>query len=153
MKKIDLSGNEKESIKPAQKQVNSFKVGPWSLEEHDRFLKAIRLYGNSWAKIQWLVKTRSCSQIRMYCSHFLQKLRINIRQRILNTHFASSQVIDIPNNEMQEIAMKKEDGIIERLVIEELEKIRKKEESEYEDMGDVMISLETYYMREYLKGQ
>ena len=151
MKKIDLSGNEKEIIKPAQKQANTFKVGPWSPEEHDGFLKAIRLYGNSWGKVQWLVKTRSCSQIRMYCSHFLQKLRTNIRQRIFDTHFGSNQAIDIPNNEMQEIAMKKEDGIIERLVIEELEEIRRKEESEYEDMGDVMISLESYYMIGYLK--
>lgn len=50
------------------------RTGRWTHEEHARFLKAIRLYGKDWKKIEKFVGTRSGSQVRSHAQKYFLKL-------------------------------------------------------------------------------
>ena len=55
-------------FRPSQKR-----NGRWTPEEHARFLKAIKLYGKDWKKVEKFVGTRSGSQVRSHAQkHFLK---------------------------------------------------------------------------------
>ena len=47
-------------------QCYSPRSGPWSKDEHNRFIEAVRLYGKDWAKITKHVGSRTRALI---CSH------------------------------------------------------------------------------------
>ena len=49
------------------------KGGRWSGQEHDRFVKALSLYGKDWKKVERFVGTRSIIQVRSHAQkHFLK---------------------------------------------------------------------------------
>ena len=51
-------------------------TGNWTEEEHNRFLIAIKKYGNSWKRIEAYVATRSRIQIRSHCQKYFDNLRL-----------------------------------------------------------------------------
>jgi hypothetical protein len=149
-----------------------FNTGPWSIEEHNVFLKAIKIYGNAWKKVQVVVKTRSCSQVRMHFSHYLRKLRPILRHKLVDN---INSKITFPNlqrlnlaprtrgqfNEGRRTIEEKRDNskVIEQLVIEELESVRANEaiyketaDTPYYSQNDLIVPLENYLLQEYLKG-
>jgi len=79
MTKRTLSDEGKEVIqnKVAQNPNVSgpYNIGKWSDDEHERFLEAIKIYGNLWKKVRDCVGTRSCAQIRSHCQKFFRRKR------------------------------------------------------------------------------
>ena len=53
-----------------------FTNGRWKLEEHQRFIKAIILYGNEWKKVEEYVGTRSSTQARSHAQKFFEKMKM-----------------------------------------------------------------------------
>jgi len=51
-----------------------FNTGPWTAEEHQRFLDAIKNHGKDWELIQSQVGTRSVNLVRAHGQKFLEKL-------------------------------------------------------------------------------
>jgi len=180
MKKLGLSVERRRAFIEIPKKESThtgFNVGPWSVEEHNTFLKAIKTYGNSWKKVQLLVKTRTCSQIRVHFTRYLRKLRVILRQKFLANSDSGITDIDILKQHLvplgleesspetnfmeekgqKELAGEKADNskVIEQLVNEELENIRAseaKDDSFYHAQNDLIIPLESYCLQECLKG-
>jgi len=50
-------------------------TGKWTEDEHERFLKAIKIYGNLWKKVKDCVGTRTCAQIRSHCQKYFRRKR------------------------------------------------------------------------------
>ncbi|CAG9317768.1 unnamed protein product [Blepharisma stoltei] len=48
--------------------------GRWTYEEHQRFLKAIELYGKNWKKVEEHVVTRTGAQIRSHAQKYFIKI-------------------------------------------------------------------------------
>ncbi|CAG9328797.1 unnamed protein product [Blepharisma stoltei] len=48
--------------------------GRWTHEEHQRFLKAIELYGKNWKKVEEHVVTRTGAQIRSHAQKYFIKI-------------------------------------------------------------------------------
>lgn len=148
---FDLSVNEGFSKSPRK---TSFKTGPWTKDEHNKFLNGIRLYGSSWKKVQELIKTRNCSQIRAHCTQYIRKLRVIIHQQLSDAqiylpHYNNSQ----PSGDV----VKDTEGrgyteVMEGLVSEELESIRRMEGDMYRYGGDVVIGIEKHYIKEHIRG-
>jgi SHAQKYF class myb-like DNA-binding protein len=44
----------------------SLSQGRWTMEEHLRFLRALKLHGKEWRKVQQLVGTRTSTQARSH---------------------------------------------------------------------------------------
>ena len=63
--------------------------GTWTLDEHKRFLEALKKYGNSWKKIEAYVKTRSKVQIRSHCQKYFENKRVEAIE-------AGKKDIDVP---------------------------------------------------------
>ena len=51
------------------------KGGRWSAQEHDRFVKALSLYGKDWKKVERFVGTRSILQVRSHAQKYFLKLK------------------------------------------------------------------------------
>ena len=49
-------------------------TGRWTKEEHEAFLKALRMYGKEWKKVAAKVKTRTVVQTRTHAQKYFQKL-------------------------------------------------------------------------------
>jgi SHAQKYF class myb-like DNA-binding protein len=49
--------------------------GRWTYEEHNKFLKAIYLYGINWKKIRKFIDTRSTNQLRSHAQKFYLRLK------------------------------------------------------------------------------
>lgn len=185
MKRFDSSVREREVVTKTLKKYPTrtlFKVGPWSIDEHKKFLKGIKSYGNSWKEVQQLVKTRSCSQVRVHFIHYMQKLRTIIRQKIYNDVNYGATLITFHNYQPESLNVKQinpkarlmEKGawenlveeredlseVVEHLLSEELEVTRANEGRQeevtsaesYNSWDDIIAPLEHYYLTEYLKG-
>ena len=48
--------------------------GRWRSEEHELFLKGLKLYGRDWKKIESLVGTRTGPQIRSHAQKYFNKI-------------------------------------------------------------------------------
>lgn len=46
----------------------------WTEEEHDKFLKALKLYGRQWRKIEKYIASKTAVQIRSHAQKFFWKL-------------------------------------------------------------------------------
>lgn len=49
--------------------------GRWNINEHNKFIEAISIYGNDWKEVQQYVGTRSSNQVRSHAQKFLLKLK------------------------------------------------------------------------------
>jgi len=49
--------------------------GRWTKDEHDKFIKALKIYGKEWSKVQAFIKTRSSGQIRSHAQKFFDQLK------------------------------------------------------------------------------
>ncbi|CAI2363626.1 unnamed protein product [Moneuplotes crassus] len=58
------------SLKPAAK----LDRGRWKAEEHELFLKGVKMYGRDWKKIERLVGTRTGPQIRSHAQKYFNKV-------------------------------------------------------------------------------
>ena len=62
---------------------NSFNIGRWTEEEHQKFIEGILEYGNDWKNVQQVVITRSSTQARSHAQKFVLSLRkIIIKNKI-----------------------------------------------------------------------
>lgn len=50
-----------------------YQYGPWTHREHESFIKSYLLYGKDWKKIQYMIQTRTITQIRSHCHKCLHK--------------------------------------------------------------------------------
>jgi SHAQKYF class myb-like DNA-binding protein len=49
--------------------------GRWNINEHNKFIEAISIYGNDWKEVQQYVGTRSSNQVRSHAQKFFLKLK------------------------------------------------------------------------------
>lgn len=50
-----------------------YNTGRWTEEEHNLFMKAIKIYGKDWKKVQQFVGTRTSAQSRSHAQKVLSK--------------------------------------------------------------------------------
>ena len=115
--KISTSEIQLNNSKKISENDNSkFKEGPWTNEEHEKFIEGILKYGNQWKNVQLLIQTRSSTQIRSHAQKFFKKIKnvikkqkenidINEKIKLVNTIFN----IILPNkaNKFNKIKKKK----------------------------------------------
>ncbi len=58
--------------------------GRWTPKEHQRFLEAMSLYGNTWPEVVKHVATRSAAQIRSHAQKHYSKLKRREAQKLTN---------------------------------------------------------------------
>lgn len=84
MKRIDSAVRRDSSFTESSKHhKDAFNFGPWSIEEHRRFLEGFEAHGSLWSKVQQHVGTRSCSQVKAHCTRYLRRLRSTLRRELL----------------------------------------------------------------------
>ena len=49
--------------------------GRWGKEEHDIFIKALRIYGTNWKKFKNIIKSRTLTQIRSHAQKYFLKMK------------------------------------------------------------------------------
>ena len=52
------------------------KTGRWTLEEHNKFLDGLILFGSDWKKVNSLIKARTAVQVRSHAQKFFKKMKI-----------------------------------------------------------------------------
>lgn len=52
-----------------------FQEGPWTNEEHEKFIEGILKFGNKWKIIQEIIKTRNSTQVRSHAQKFFKKIK------------------------------------------------------------------------------
>ena len=76
-KSADRKSNRRKSSEGSpkhQEQAEDSVSGRWTKEEHERFLKALELYGRDWKKVQVYVATRSTTQTRSHAQKYFAKI-------------------------------------------------------------------------------
>eukprot|EP00826_Nyctotherus_ovalis_P059676 TRINITY_DN8320_c0_g1_i1.p1 TRINITY_DN8320_c0_g1~~TRINITY_DN8320_c0_g1_i1.p1 ORF type:complete len:172 (+),score=16.50 TRINITY_DN8320_c0_g1_i1:208-723(+) len=53
---------------------NGMKFGRWDIEEHKRFLEAMKLHGNCWRLVKQHVRTRTEDQIRSHAQKYYESM-------------------------------------------------------------------------------
>lgn len=171
MKKLASCVEDKgSSFEYANKQsvTKAVNVGPWSMKEHKAFLRGIKMYGNLWQEVKQLVKTRTCTQIRSHCEQYFRHLRKLLRQKLIHSSSREESSVTSHHEPYVDLPSPQESGIAEvnseqeemgDLTSEVLsEFIQEKQESleenkySYFNRSNTIISLENYYIKEYLKG-
>ena len=69
------------SIKISEIDENKYKEGAWTNEEHEKFIEGILKYGNQWKNIQFLIRTRTSTQIRSHAQKFVKKIKNVIKKQ------------------------------------------------------------------------
>ncbi len=69
-------------VDEAKDGVRGFRTSRWNQDEHQRFLEAIRLYGNQWSQVQQHVGTRSCMQIRSHAQKYFKTAKTRAIRKI-----------------------------------------------------------------------
>lgn len=72
--------------------------GRWKPEEHQLFLKGIKLYGRDWKKIERLVGTRTGPQIRSHAQKYFNKLNKEKEHQELSSEPSLSQKDSVSSN-------------------------------------------------------
>jgi SHAQKYF class myb-like DNA-binding protein len=62
-------------VVPSNKSPQKFKGGPWTKEEHSKFLEAMNMYGNDWTKVKEYIGTRLPKQIRSHAQKYAAQVR------------------------------------------------------------------------------
>lgn len=57
----------------SSKTLSTTRGGRWTDEEHQRFLDGFLLHGHRWKRVQYVVKTRTVTQVRTHAQKFLLK--------------------------------------------------------------------------------
>mmetsp|Transcript_19543 Transcript_19543/g.25308 ORF Transcript_19543/g.25308 Transcript_19543/m.25308 type:complete len:309 (+) Transcript_19543:103-1029(+) len=57
-----------------QTKNNQRAAGRWSVEEHEEFLRCLRIYGREWKKVSQRITTRTAAQIRSHAQKYFKKL-------------------------------------------------------------------------------
>ena len=52
------------------KRARHFREGHWEDDEHERFLKAVRIYGSNWKAVELAVGTRNATQARSHAQKY-----------------------------------------------------------------------------------
>ena len=65
-------------------------AGRWTQEEHDLFLKGLKIYNKQWKSIADMIKSRTVVQIRTHAQKYFQRL-----QKIENQNNQSKSVDDV----------------------------------------------------------
>ena len=118
--KKDLKGNSEEKVEEEQQDSSSkskSNIGRWTEEEHEKFLKAIEIYGKSWNKVQTFIGTRTATQTRSHAQKYFTK--ISTLNNIKNTNEDQNQIVKSPKKRETK----------ERNKIFKLDEISKKKES------------------------
>ena len=58
--------------------------GKWSVEEHNRFLEGLKLYGTKWVHVTRHLQTRDILNVRSHAQKYLRKLLIGRRKTCTN---------------------------------------------------------------------
>lgn len=62
---------------PKKKNMSKGRKTIWSEEEHNQFIKAVRLHGKDWKKISEQFTTKDLTQIRSHAQHFRSIVKKN----------------------------------------------------------------------------
>mmetsp|Transcript_8233 Transcript_8233/g.12608 ORF Transcript_8233/g.12608 Transcript_8233/m.12608 type:complete len:282 (-) Transcript_8233:699-1544(-) len=65
---------DKKTAEPVQGESSKLNNGPWSDEEHQRFLEGLKLFGKDWGPIEKHIGTRANKQIRAHAQKFTKAL-------------------------------------------------------------------------------
>ena len=68
--------------------------GRWSIEEHEKFLEGIVLYGINWKKVKTLIGTRTSIQVRSHAQKFFYKMK-TCKDENLGIDFSLNSICNI----------------------------------------------------------
>lgn len=109
--------------------------GKWTEDEHERFLKAIKIYGNLWKKVRDYVQTRSCAQIRSHCQKYFRRKRNAKLQQLRKTNCLKGMIFLVIEEyyNYASSSNKHTDTILEprSVMVEENEQVNQLEMSSY----------------------
>jgi len=69
------------SNKISENDSNIYKEGAWTNEEHEKFIEGLLKYGNQWKNIQFLIQTRTSTQIGSHAQKFIKKIKNLIKKQ------------------------------------------------------------------------
>lgn len=84
-------------------------VGHWSIEEHERFLEALQLYGKNWKLIQQHIGTRSATQTRSHAQKYFNRLKQTKKETLVKVR-AASRADAVGHNQVNKIKTKSSIG-------------------------------------------
>lgn len=71
---LSLSRSAKIQYRIMRKMKTCIREGRWLDDEHERFLKALRIYGSNWKAVELAVGTRTATQARSHAQkHFIKE--------------------------------------------------------------------------------
>lgn len=82
----EAEGGIQDEVSKNTAKAITYNTGKWSESEHERFLKALKMFGNLWKKVRDYVGTRSCAQIRSHCQKYLRRKRNMRLQELRRTN-------------------------------------------------------------------
>ncbi|XP_073002333.1 protein CCA1-like isoform X3 [Typha latifolia] len=91
---VSSSSEDLTSLKKRKPYTITKQREKWTEEEHSRFLKALKLYGRAWQRIQEHIGTKSAVQIRSHAQKFFSKLEKEALAK--GTPVGQSHDIEIP---------------------------------------------------------
>jgi len=71
---LDSQTLEKHSSEDNQKSTEKAE-GRWTLEEHNKFLEAVKLYGKNWKQMEQFIITRNAAQIRSHAQKYYARCK------------------------------------------------------------------------------
>ncbi|XP_072961972.1 protein CCA1-like isoform X2 [Typha angustifolia] len=93
---VSSSSEDLTSLKKRKPYTITKQREKWTEEEHSRFLKALKLYGRAWQRIQEHIGTKSAVQIRSHAQKFFSKLQLEKEALAKGTPVGQSLDIEIP---------------------------------------------------------
>jgi SHAQKYF class myb-like DNA-binding protein len=91
------------------KRPRHLREGHWEDDEHERFLKAVRIYGSNWKAVELAVGTRNATQARSHAQkHFIRESKLKKEMEEMRRQAG----MDLPESRMTSVAIQYGTGVI-----------------------------------------